>query len=97
MPKFAKIKRATLPADVVHGILIYSNSGDAGSSEFPDAEISDRAEGVSPCFSLVFFATFGLSGLWLYLIIAFINYWLTIAIARASIGRRKAAVAGPYR
>ena len=34
-------------------------------------------------FSLVFFATFGLSGLWLYLIIAFLNYWLTLAIAEA--------------
>ena len=34
-------------------------------------------------FSLVFFATFGLSGLWLYLITAFANYWLTLAIGKA--------------
>ena len=33
-------------------------------------------------FSLAFFATFGLSGLWLYLIIAFANYWLTSAIGK---------------
>ena len=35
-------------------------------------------------FSLVFFATFGLSGLWLYLIIAFANYWLTLAIGKVA-------------
>ena len=35
-------------------------------------------------FSLVFFATFGLSGLGLYLVIAFTNYWLTLVIAKAS-------------
>lgn len=40
-------------------------------------------------FSLLFFATFGSSGLWLYLAIAFINYWLTWSMAKAPIDRAK--------
>ena len=45
-------------------------------------------------FSLVFFATFGLSGLWLYLIIAFANYWLTLAIGKAAADGTKQLLLG---
>lgn len=45
-------------------------------------------------FSLVFFATFGLSGLWLYLIIAFANYWLTLAIGKAAADGTKRLLLG---
>jgi alginate O-acetyltransferase complex protein AlgI len=45
-------------------------------------------------FSLLFFATFGLSGLWLYLIIAFLNYWLTLAIAKARSDTAKRVLLG---
>ena len=45
-------------------------------------------------FSLAFFATFGLSGLWLYLIIAFANYWLTLAIGKVTADATKRLLLG---